>query len=63
LPYTVVLDRELRVVKSFYGFGRTVDPIRETVMRELGIPSDGATDARTDGATEVAGVATRASQP
>ena len=44
LPYTVVLDRELGVVKSFYGFGRTVDPIRETVMRELGVPRDGATE-------------------
>ena len=35
LPYTVVLDRELRIVKSFYGFGRSVDPIREVVLAEL----------------------------
>jgi len=67
LPYTVVLDRELRVVKSFYGFGRTVDPIRETVMRELGTPRDGATETPggplTDAATEATGVATRASGP
>lgn len=35
LPYTVVLDQELRVVRSFYGFGDNIDPIKETVEREL----------------------------
>lgn len=35
LPYTIVLDRDLRVVKSFYGFGSTIDPIIEAVRREL----------------------------
>lgn len=36
LPYTVVLDRELRIVKSFYGFGRSIAPIRAVVRSELG---------------------------
>ena len=35
LPYTIVLDRELRIVKSFYGFGRSIDPIRDVVLAEL----------------------------
>ncbi len=35
LPYTIVLDRELRVVKSFYGFGRSIGPIRDVVLAEL----------------------------
>ncbi len=35
LPYTLILDRELRVAKSFYGFGRTIDPIRAAVLAEL----------------------------
>lgn len=35
LPYTVVLDGDLRVVRSFYGFGDDIDPIRKTVEREL----------------------------
>lgn len=35
LPYTVVLDTELRVVRSFYGFGDSVDPIREIVEGEV----------------------------
>jgi cytochrome c biogenesis protein CcmG/thiol:disulfide interchange protein DsbE len=32
LPYTVVLDRELRVVKAFFGFGESIDPIRDLVL-------------------------------
>jgi cytochrome c biogenesis protein CcmG/thiol:disulfide interchange protein DsbE len=35
LPYTIVLDRDLRVVKSFYGFGTSIDPIIEAVQEEL----------------------------
>ena len=35
LPYTVVLDREGRIVRSFYGFGTTVAPIQEAVTAEL----------------------------
>jgi len=35
LPYTVILDREGRVVRSFYGFGTSIDPIRTTVESEL----------------------------
>ena len=35
LPYTVVLDRDLRVIRSFYGFGSSIDPIRRTVELEL----------------------------
>jgi thiol-disulfide isomerase/thioredoxin len=35
LPYTIVLDRDLRVVKSFYGFGSSIDPITEAVLQEL----------------------------
>ena len=35
LPYTIVLDRDLRVVKSFYGFGSSIDPIIEAVLQEL----------------------------
>jgi thiol-disulfide isomerase/thioredoxin len=35
LPYTVVLDADLRVVRSFYGFGDSVDPIREVVEAEV----------------------------
>ena len=30
-----VLDRELRVVKTFYGFGSTIDPIKEIVRAEV----------------------------
>lgn len=43
LPYTVVLDQDLRVVRSFYGFGDNIDPIKETVERELAsqIPKPG----------------------
>lgn len=36
LPYTVVLDREHRIARSFYGFGSSLDPIREAVLEELG---------------------------
>ena len=35
LPYTIVLDRDLRTVKSFYGFGSSIDPIKEAVLQEL----------------------------
>ena len=35
LPYTVVLDRDLRVICAFYGFGSTIDPIKKTVERAL----------------------------
>ena len=36
LPYTVVLDRDLRIVRSFYGFGSSIDPIKDVVQSELG---------------------------
>jgi thiol-disulfide isomerase/thioredoxin len=35
LPYTVVLDGEGRIVKQFYGFGETIDPIGDAVTDEL----------------------------
>ncbi len=35
LPYTVVLDRDLRVIRGFYGFGSSIDPIKQAVEREL----------------------------
>ena len=35
LPYTVVLDRDLRVIRGFYGFGSSIDPIKETLEKEL----------------------------
>lgn len=35
LPYTVILDRELKVVRRLYGFGETIDPIRQIVNEEL----------------------------
>ncbi len=35
LPYTVILDPELREVARVYGFGSTVDPIRDVVEAEL----------------------------
>ena len=35
LPYTIVLDRDLRIVRSFYGFGSSIDPIIEAVQQEL----------------------------
>jgi thiol-disulfide isomerase/thioredoxin len=61
LPYTIVLDRELRIVKSFYGFGRSIDPIREVVRAELasvaspgGGLSGGASDPRLTSAAEAA---------
>ena len=43
LPYTVVLDRDLRVIRALYGFGSTIDPIKETVEKELaagGLPAE-----------------------
>ena len=46
LPYTVVLDRELRVVKVFYGFGRSIDPIRDAVAAELTAASAGVERGR-----------------
>ncbi len=36
LPYTVILDRDHRVVQSLYGFGSSVEPIRQVVLEELG---------------------------
>ncbi len=60
LPYTIVLDRELRIVKSFYGFGRSIDPIRDVVLAELasvaspGGLSGGASDPRLTSAAEAA---------
>ncbi|MBI4408822.1 MAG: redoxin domain-containing protein, partial [Gemmatimonadetes bacterium] len=36
LPYTVVLDRELRVVKAIYGFGGSIEPIRAAVTAASG---------------------------
>ncbi len=35
LPYTVILDRELKVVRRLYGFGENIDPIRRVVDEEL----------------------------
>jgi thiol-disulfide isomerase/thioredoxin len=35
LPYTIVLDREQRIVRTFYGFGRSIDPIRDVVLSEV----------------------------
>ncbi|MCI0433295.1 MAG: TlpA family protein disulfide reductase [Gemmatimonadetes bacterium] len=36
LPYTVVLDREHRTVAELYGFGETIQPVRDAVVRALG---------------------------
>jgi len=36
LPYTVVLDREGRLVKALYGFGESIDPIRQATFAALG---------------------------
>ena len=38
LPYTVILDRELKVVRRLYGFGESIDPIRKIVEQELAAP-------------------------
>lgn len=38
LPYTVLLDREGRIVKTFYGFGSTLKPIVDAVTEELARP-------------------------
>jgi len=35
LPYTVVVGRDGRVVKAFYGFGASIDPIREETLAEI----------------------------
>lgn len=35
LPYTVVLDREHRVAHEIYGFGDSIDPIRQAVEEVL----------------------------
>lgn len=35
LPYTVILDREHRVAQVFYGFGSSIEPIRNAVLDEL----------------------------
>jgi thiol-disulfide isomerase/thioredoxin len=35
LPYTVVLDRELRVVTVMYGFDGSIEPVRAAVEAEL----------------------------
>ncbi len=35
LPYTVILDRDHKVIQSFYGFGGSVDPLRRVVREEL----------------------------
>lgn len=36
LPYTIVLDREHRVARTFYGFGESFAPLRDAVLAELG---------------------------
>ncbi len=36
LPYTVVLDGDLREVKRIYGFGTSIDPVRAAVEEALG---------------------------
>jgi thiol-disulfide isomerase/thioredoxin len=35
LPYTVILDRRHRVIRSFYGFGGSLDAVREVVLKEI----------------------------
>lgn len=35
LPYTLVLDRNLRVAHSFYGFGSSLEPVRRAVLEEV----------------------------
>ena len=40
LPYTVVLDREGRIVEVVYGFGTTIDPIVRAAEAEIGAPAD-----------------------
>jgi len=35
LPLTVVLDRDHRIVQSFYGFGGSLDELRNVVLEEL----------------------------
>lgn len=35
LPYTLILDREHRIVQALYGFGTSIDPIRDAVEEAL----------------------------
>lgn len=35
LPYTIVLDREHRVARTFYGFGESIAPLRDALLEEL----------------------------
>ena len=35
LPYTLILDREHRVARTLYGFGTSIDPIRDAVEEAL----------------------------
>ncbi|MEN8377032.1 MAG: TlpA disulfide reductase family protein, partial [Gemmatimonadota bacterium] len=37
LPYTVVLDREHRVVRTFYGFGESIDALAAVVEGEAAL--------------------------
>jgi thiol-disulfide isomerase/thioredoxin len=39
LPYTVILDTEHRVVRSLYGFGTSIEPLRNAVEEVLSNPS------------------------
>jgi thiol-disulfide isomerase/thioredoxin len=39
LPYTVILDRRHRVIRSFYGFGGSLDAVRAVVLNELSMNS------------------------
>jgi len=39
LPYTLVLDAEHRVVRTLYGFGTSIEPLRDAVMEALSAPS------------------------
>jgi len=46
LPYTVILDREHRVVQGIYGFGGSLDPLRRVLLDELhriGTPAPAST--------------------
>ncbi|MDT8341352.1 MAG: TlpA disulfide reductase family protein [Longimicrobiales bacterium] len=42
LPYTVVLDPQGRVVRTFYGFGSTLAPVEEVVFSELARLEEGS---------------------
>jgi thiol-disulfide isomerase/thioredoxin len=41
LPYTVVLDREGRLTKAIYGFGKSIDPIREATFAAIAAGAEG----------------------